>query len=207
MRSPIGRGGSEKQHPRMLLTAILLVVSVFGPVQVALADGAVQKIITASDRQKLEKYGETRRKALDESRKGAPADIAVLDGVLARPLISFQGFDMTGRWQCRTIKVGGLGDLVVYDWFRCLVTDDGSGWRLEKTSGSQRTAGRFYDDDERRLIYLGSLFIAGDPVTPYGSGPQTDQVGYAFRTGARAWRIEMPAPYYESTLDILEFRK
>ncbi len=191
----------------MLLRALLIVLSVLGPACVALADGAVQRIITASDRQKLQQYGQTRQKALGESRKGAAADIAVLDEVLARPIVSFKGFDMTGQWQCRTIKVGGIGDLVIYDWFRCRVTDDGSGWRLEKTSGSQRTAGRFYDDDDRRLIYLGSLFIAGDPMKPYGSGPETDQVGYAFRTGPRAWRIEMPAPYYESTLDILEFRK
>lgn len=191
----------------MLFRAILVALAVMVPVGFATADGAVQKIITASDRQKLEKYGETRKKAIDESRKGAVADIAALDGELAKSIISFKGFDMTGKWQCRTIKVGGIGDLVVYDWFKCRVTDDGSGWRLEKTSGSQRTAGRFYDDDDKRLIYLGSLFIAGDPVKPYGSGPETDQVGYAFRTGPKAWRIEMPAPYYESTLDILEFRR
>jgi hypothetical protein len=78
---------------------------------------------------------------------------------------------------------------------------------LEKLTGSQRTKGRFYDDDARRAIYLGSFFVEGDPVQPYGSGPKTDQVGYAFRTGVDAWRIEFPAPYYESTLDILEFRR
>jgi hypothetical protein len=44
-------------------------------------------------------------------------------------------------------------------------------------------------------------------VKPYGSGPESDQVGYAFRTGANAWRIEFPAPYYDSMLDILEFRR
>ena len=100
------------------------------------------------------------------------------------PLRSFAGLDLTGNWQCRTIKLGGIGDLVIYDWFKCRVTDDGSGWRLEKLTGSQRMAGRFYDDGDKRMIYLGSFFIAGDPIKPYGSGPETDQVGYAFRTGA-----------------------
>ena len=37
---------------------------------------------------------------------------------------------------------------------------------------------------------------------PYGSGPDTDQFGYAFRTGAKEFRIELPAPRYESKLDI-----
>jgi hypothetical protein len=114
---------------------------------------------------------------------------------------------MTGNWQCRTIKAGGLGALVIYDWFKCKVTDDGSGWRLQKISGSQRTTGAFYDENDKRLIYLGSFFVDGDPVKPYGSGPESDQVGYAFRTGPAEWRIEFPAPYYESKLDILEFRR
>ena len=192
----------------MLLRVILVVaLSVMGSAAPARAEGVVQNLITPSDAQKLAKYGETRKKAIEESRTGAPAEIAILDALLAGPILSFGDVDMMGKWQCRTIKVGGIGDLVIYDWFRCRVTDDGSGWRLEKTSGSQRTAGTFYTDDDRRLIYLGSLFIAGDPITPYGSGPKTDQVGYAFRIGPAAWRIEMPAPYYESTLDILEFRR
>jgi hypothetical protein len=176
----------------------------------AFADGEVQKLMTSSDKARLDNYGETRRKALDEARSGdaSAADLKTLDAVLARPIVAFSDRDLTGNWQCRSIKVGGhFGVLVVYDWFRCKVSDDGAGWVLEKLSGSQRTRGRFYDDNAKRAIYLGSYFVEGDPIKPYGSGPKTDQVGYAFRTGARAWRIEFPAPYYESTLDILEFRR
>jgi hypothetical protein len=114
---------------------------------------------------------------------------------------------MTGNWQCRTIKAGGLGPLVVYGWFKCKVSDDGSGWMLEKISGSQRTKGRFYTDGDSRLIYLGSGFVSGEKPKAYGRGPDTDQVGYAFRSGQAEWRIEFPAPRYESKLDIIEFRR
>ncbi|TIY07239.1 MAG: DUF4893 domain-containing protein, partial [Mesorhizobium sp.] len=31
--------------------------------------------------------------------------------------------------------------------------------------------------------------------------------GYAFRNSVNEWRIEFPAPYYESKLDILEFKR
>lgn len=186
------------------LTTLLLAMSVS---TAALADGAVQKLITAADKTRLENYGETRKAALAEAQKGLPEDLAQLDAVLAKPFEPFAGFDMTGNWRCRTIKVGGLSELIIYDWFKCKVTDDGSGWRLEKTTGSQRTKGAFYDDNEKRLIYLGSFFVSGDRVKPYGSGPESDQVGYAFRTGPAEWRIEFPAPYYESKLDILEFRR
>lgn len=173
----------------------------------AFSTGEIESLITAADRARLEAYDATRAEALAEARRGQPADVATLDAVLARPTRSFAGFDMTGTWQCRTIKVGGLAELVVYGWFRCRVTDDGSGWRLEKASGSQRTVGRFFDAANDRLTYLGSFFVKGDQPKPYGSGPNTDQVGYAFRTGDKAWRIEFPAPAFESKLDILEFRR
>ena len=190
--------------------SLLLVLPVLLASGNAFADGEVQKLMTPADKARLGSYGETRRKALETARSGDAdaADLKVLDAVLSRPIVAFSDKDLTGNWQCRSIKVGGhFGVLVIYDWFRCRVSDDGSGWALEKLTGSQRTKGRFYDDSARRAIYLGSFFVEGDPVKPYGSGPKTDQVGYAFRTGDRAWRIEFPAPYYESALDILEFRR
>lgn len=52
-----------------------------------------------------------------------------------------------------------------------------------------------------------ALLFAGDAPAPYGAGPRSDQVGYAFRGGKSAWRIELPSPFYESKLDILEFRR
>lgn len=173
----------------------------------ALADGAVQKLITAADKTRLAKYDETRKAALAEAKAGQSGEVKELDALLARPQVAFSDKDLTGNWQCRTIKAGGLGPLVIYGWFKCRVTDDGSGWMLEKTTGSQRTKGRFYDDGEKRSIYLGSGFVAGEKVQRYGAGPKTDQVGYAFRTGPNAWRIEFPAPYYESKLDIIEFKR
>jgi hypothetical protein len=189
---------------RLLLVAVGLLC--YGALP-AFADGEVQKLITAADKARLDKYDVTRKAAISEARRGAPADVRQLDALLAKPLLRFSDGDLTGIWKCRTIKAGGLSPLVVYGWFKCKVSDDGSGWRLEKTSGSQRTKGRFYDDGEKRAIYLGSGYVNTDPAKPYGSGPQTDQVGYAFRSSASEWRIEFPAPYYESKLDIIEFKR
>ncbi|RWO55198.1 DUF4893 domain-containing protein [Mesorhizobium sp.] len=173
----------------------------------ALAEGEVQKLITPADKVRLDKYAETRKAALDEARAGDDAEVKQLDALLAKPLVAFSDKDLAGNWQCRTIKAGGLSPLVIYGWFKCKVSDDGSGWMLEKRTGSQRTKGRFFDDGEKRAIYLGSFFVNNDPAKPYGSGPQSDQVGYAFRNSANEWRIEFPAPYHESKLDILELRR
>jgi hypothetical protein len=190
--------------PRRTLLALLLFIL---PGTLALAEGEVDRIMTAADKTRLTAYAETRKAALLEAKAGAPEEVARLDALVAKPEMPFSGIDMLGVWQCRTIKVGGLLPLIYYDWFKCRITEDTAGWLLEKTSGSQRTTGRFYDESERRLIYLGSFFIAGDKPKPYGSGPETDQVGYAYRTGEQEWRIELPKPYYESKLDILEFRR
>jgi hypothetical protein len=177
------------------------------PAAPTLADGVVDKLMTAADKTRLEEYDATKKAALAEGKAGDPADVAKLDALLSQPSLSFSGYDLTGDWQCRTIKAGGPVALVIYGWFKCRVSDDGSGWMLEKTTGSQRTRGRFYDDGDTRLIYLGSFFVSGEPPKPYGKGAESDQVGYAFRTGPAAWRIELPAPHSESRFDILEFKR
>ena len=192
----------------MVLCRMLLALSVVLPASQAFATGEIESLITAADRARLEKYEETRAQAIDDARKGGSAeDIATLDAVLAKEPVAFTDFDMTGDWRCRTIKAGGSLPLVVYGWFKCRVTDDGSGWMLEKTTGSQRTKGRFFTESDTRLTYLGSFYVNDDAAKPYGSGPESDQAGYAFRTGEEEWRIEFPEPYYESKLDILEVRR
>lgn len=174
----------------------------------AFADGAIDKIITAADRERLANYEATRAAALKEAKAGGDAaEFAGLQAQLDKPVVAFNDIDLTGEWQCRTTKTGGLSPLVVYSWFRCRVTDDGSGWMLEKLSGSQRTTGRFYTESDKRLTYLGAGSYNNDPAPKYGAGPQSDQVGYAFATAPNAWRIEFPAPAYESKLDILELRR
>lgn len=173
----------------------------------AFADGVVQKLITPADQKKLDSYGETRKSAIAAAQAGEPAEVKDLNAVLARPLVAFSDKDLTGSWKCRTFKLDTGLPLIVYPWFRCKVTDDGSGWMLKKTSGSQRTMGRLYDDGEKRAIYLGELSVNDDPVQAYGSDPKNDQVGYAFRTGEDGWRIEFPEPYYESRMDILELKR
>ncbi len=143
----------------------------------ASADGVVDKLMTQADKARLKQYEATRKTALQEAKAGGNGkDVATLESLLAKPNLDFSGFDLTGAWQCRTIKAGGPAPLVVYD-------------------------------GAKRLIYLGSFFVAGDPVMPYGKGPQTDQVGYAFRSGRTEWRLELPAPYYESKLDIIELKR
>lgn len=174
----------------------------------ALATGEIESLVTQADRERLANYETTRAQALKEAHdRPADGDTATLDKVVSAPHLSWSNFDTTGDWQCRTIKTGGLSQLIVYGWFKCRVTDDGSGWTLTKLTGSQKTKGRFFTDSDTRVTYLGSFAVNDDPFPKYGAGPETDQAGYAFRMSDTSWRIEFPAPYYESKMDILEFRR
>ena len=191
----------------MTLKSALTFMLLACTIDVAAADGVMDKIITPADRDRLAKFDAVRVDALAEAKAGDPQDYAALSATLVKPQLSFSDFDMTGDWQCRMTKLGGLSELVVYSWFKCRVTDDGSGWMLEKLSGSQKTKGQFYTVSDARLAYLGSGYVNDEAAPKYGVGPNSDQVGYAIRTGPAEWRIEFPAPAYESKLDVLEFRR
>jgi len=173
------------------------------------ADGEIDKLMTAADKQRLAGFDKTRIEAIAEAKKGgAPEDIATLDAILAgKNLTLSEGFDFTGNWHCRTVKLGGTLPLTVYGWFKCRVTDDGSGWKLEKLTGSQRTSGAFYTDSDTRLIYIGASHYSDEKPKRYGSDPDRDQVAYVLRPDEKRVRLEFPSPKYESKLDIIELQR
>jgi len=171
----------------------------------ALADGALVKLLTPFDKQRLDGLDAALAGALAEARAGgSKQDVAVLDQALAgTPLPLAQGFDATGSWKCRTIKAGGSLPLVVYPWFRCRISDDGAGWMLEKLTGSQRTKGMLYTLSDTRLAYLGAGYVVGEKPRKYGEDPKENQVAAVERRGKEKLVFLFPAPQYESKFDVL----
>lgn len=192
-----------------LARGAILVLALLNLALGAKADGEIDKIMTAADKARLASFDAIRAEALAQAKKGGSAeDLATLDAVLAGNDLAFsEGFDLTGDWQCRTVKLGGNLPLTVYGWFKCRVSDDGSGWKLEKLTGSQRTAGAFYTDSDTRLTYLGTLYYSNEKPKKYGSDADRDQVAYAVRPDEKRVRLEFPSPKYESKLDIIELKR
>lgn len=188
---------------------VILVLAIGAAGAPVLADGALPKNMTARDKQRLTAFAETRQSALGEARAGgSKEDLAVLDSVLAGQNLTFgDGFDMTGEWRCRTLKLGRSVPLAVYGWFKCRVTDDGSGWRLEKINGSQRTSGQFFNQSDMSLVYLGALHMGTETPFAYGKNADRDQVAIAVRAGKDRVRLEFPAPVFDSKFDILELER
>jgi hypothetical protein len=187
---------------KTILPALLLALATS---TAALADGALDKRLTAFDKDRLARFDATVKAALAEARAGGAAgDLKLLDEALAgTPLPFAEGFDPAGIWRCRTIKVGGGLPLTVYGWFKCRISDDGAGWMLEKLTGSQRTKGMFYTLSASRLAYAGAGYVADQKPRSYGEDAQSNQVAIAERRAENRIILMFPAPQYESKLDVL----
>jgi hypothetical protein len=187
---------------RRIILALLLALAMPSLVH---ADGEMDKRLTPSDKQRLAGFDATLQEALAEAKAGgAPEDVKLLDAALSgTPLPLAEGYDPAGDWRCRTIKAGGGLPLVVYGWFKCRISDDGAGWKLEKLTGSQRTTGRFYTISATRLAYLGAGHYADEKPRPYGEDAGRDQVAFVERRAADRIILMFPAPQFESKLDVL----
>lgn len=185
----------------IVFTALFLVIGAAA----AVADGVLDTKISVADKKRLAAFDVSMAEALAEARAGgAAADKAVLEDVLdGKPLPLAEGFDATGSWRCRNLKVGGTLPLTLYPWFKCRISDDGAGWMLEKLNGSQRTRGFFYTLSGDRLAFLGAGFVAGETPRMYGDDAMQDQVAYAERRAPNRIILMFPAPHFESKLDIL----
>jgi Domain of unknown function (DUF4893) len=188
-----------RKVPALLFSILLLIVP-------ARADGVLDKVISPFDKARLENFQKTEAEALSEALRGDPAEVEILTAALSgKPLPMDGDFDATGRWRCRVIKAGGDPSLplVVYGWFKCRISDDGSGWFVEKISGSQRLTGRLYTKSATELVFLGAGHVNDDPPRKYGEDAEQDQVALVTRRGKDRLVFEFPAPKFESKLDVM----
>ena len=74
-----------------------------------------------------------------------------------------------------------------------------------KMDGSQRPVGMLLRGDDSRMIFLGTMML-GDETSAleYGRDAERDMAGAMERVGPRRWRLVIPWPRWESTLDVIE---
>ncbi len=187
------------------MRALVMAVLLISMSPLLRADGELPSLLTPADKTRLDGLNATRGEALAAARAGGDAaDVAVLDAALAGDPLPFdERFDPTGEWRCRVIKTGGTVPLVAYGWFRCRISDDGAGWVLQKLSGSQRTQGRFYTQDDARLVYVGTGYMTGEAPGNDGKDAARDQVAIATRRAEKRLVLEFPRPAVESVLDVM----
>lgn len=168
---------------------------------------------SAFDVNRIAKLDEARAKGLTEAEAGS--DMATIHAVLDPAPQNASERELTGRWRCRTIKLGGLTPDVVYGWYACRISQRDGGLYFEKLTGSQRLSGALYARDEGGYVLLAATNVKGEPQHRYsGNHPSVgaaatpdDAVGVLTAIGPGRARIEFPYPMQESTFDVIELKR
>jgi hypothetical protein len=167
-------------------------------------------VATDADEQRIARLGLAWQEALREARRTSPRDVDA-EGALLRPRSALPRPAPTpGSYNCRLIKLGqATGKGPAFERFKpffCYVEVEGDLLTIVKQTGSQRPAGRLWEDDRPdRLIFLGSLGL-GDEQQPlaYGEDPKRDMAGALERFAPFKWRLVIPWPQSSSKLDVFE---
>ena len=179
-------------------------------VQPPLKSNAWKGLATQADQDRLARIDSAWQQALTEAGKSLGGEIRK-EGVLLKPRAALPRPAPTpGSYNCRLIKLGQFAPKTrAFESFKpffCYVEVEGDLLTIVKQTGSQRPAGRLWEDDNAdRLIFLGSLAL-GDEQQPlaYGDDPKRDMAGVLERIGPFRWRLVIPWPQSSSKLDVFE---
>ena len=167
-------------------------------------------VATDADEERISRLGLAWQEALQEARRTSAREIDA-EGALLRPRAGLPRPAPTpGSYYCRLIKLGRVaGRGPAFERFKpffCYVEVEGDLLTIVKQTGSQRPAGRLWEDDRPdRLIFLGSLAL-GNEEQPraYGEDDKRDMAGVLERIAPFKWRLVIPWPQSNSKLDVFE---
>src|SRR5688572_19900286 len=168
------------------------------------------QIATAADESRLARIGLAWQSALADARRAFAGEIR-REGALLEPRAALPRPAPTpGSYNCRLIKLGKATARAAafekFNPFFCYVQVEDDLLTIVKQTGTQRPAGRLWEDDKPdRLIFLGSLAL-GDEQQPlaYGDDPKRDMAGVFERIAPFRWRLVIPWPQSTSKLDVFE---
>jgi Domain of unknown function (DUF4893) len=168
-----------------------------------------RRIATPDDARRLRGW---RDAFVDGLRQAAASDAQAIarEGALLDPDAALDDVRIaTGRYRCRTIKLGsrtGTGlAFVAYPPFECRIATERTMLSFAKLTGSQRPVGVMLPGNERRLIFLGTMMLGDETrAIVYGRDSERDVAGAVERIGPRRWRMIVPYPRFESTVDVIE---
>ncbi|MCW3798148.1 DUF4893 domain-containing protein [Sphingomonas sp. BN140010] len=172
---------------------------------------AWRRLANQADADRIKRLGAAWDQALAEARSagarrdiGAEGDLLRPDAGLARPSPT------PGSYQCRMVRLGRTTArgraFEKFKPFFCYVEVEDDLLTIVKQTGSQRPAGRLWEDDNAsRLVFLGSLALGNeDQPKAYGEDPARDMAGVLERIGPFRWRLVIPWPRADAKLDVIE---
>lgn len=177
-----------------------------GPVANA---AAWQTVATDRDRQRLRNWRRSFSEGLRQARAAGHAEAIAREGALLQPDAALGGTISNGDYRCRVIKLGagaaGSLPFIGYPSFACRIAQSGRLQAFTKLSGSQRQVGYIFPHDQLRQVFLGTLVFGDEQrAIPYGADEDRDLAGFVERVGPRQYRLLLPAPRFESLIDVIE---
>jgi hypothetical protein len=171
---------------------------------------AWRAVATQADEDRVSRLDSAWQQALTEAGKSFSTEIRK-EGELLKPKAALPRPAPTpGSYNCRLIKLGAATPKTrAFESFKpffCYVEVEGDLLTIVKQTGSQRPAGRLWEDDNPdRLVFLGSLALGSeDQPLAYGDDPKRDMAGVLERIGPFRWRLVIPWPQSTSKLDVFE---
>jgi hypothetical protein len=175
-----------------------------------LKSDAWKAVATDADEDRIARLGLAWQEALAEAKKTNPGDVAREDKLLLPRAALPRPAPTPGSYNCRMIALGKATPkgkaFESFKPFFCYVQVEDDQLTIVKQTGSQRPAGRVWDDDDpNRMIFLGSLAL-GDEEAPmaYGDSPRRNMAGVLERIAPFKWRLVIPWPQSNSKLNVFE---
>lgn len=188
--------------------------AVAAPVEVVRPSTKADRWLTvadAADADRLRRLSSAWSEGLREARAGRFAGALREEGelvqggaALARPAPT------PGSYYCRMVRLGKTGrrgpSFERFKPFFCYVEVEADLLTIVKQTGSERPAGRLWEDDQaNRLIFLGTLALGSEEAPKaYGADRSRDMAGVLERIGAMRWRLAIPYPRSGAKLELFE---
>lgn len=169
-----------------------------------------REIATPADRERISRWRDGWTSALAKAERAGFAPRIAAQGMLMAPDAALAGpAPPPGDYHCTVTKLGAQGagglDYVAYPPFTCRISLEKDLLSFTKVDGSQRPVGLLFPGDEARMIFLGTMMLGDEKrALEYGRDPDRDMAGAFERVGPRRWRLVLPWPRWESTLDVIE---
>jgi len=170
-----------------------------------------QDIASSEDANRIRRIGTAWSTGLQEARRaGFDDDIKAEGKLLNANAAQAKPAPTPGSYSCRVIRLGrenGRGPAFQkFKPFFCYVGVEGELFTIVKQTGTQRPAGRLWEDDNPvRLIFLGTVAIGNEEeARAYGEDPRRDTAGIFERIAPFKWRLLIPFPQSGARLDVFE---
>lgn len=170
-----------------------------------------QEVARSEDSNRIRRTGIAWSTGLEEARRAGSGDEIKAEGKLLNANASqAKPAPTPGSYSCRMIRLGREKPrgpaFQKFKPFFCYVGVEGELFTIVKQTGSQRPAGRLWEDDNpTRLIFLGTLALGNEEeARAYGEDPARDMAGVFERIAPFKWRLVIPFPQSGARLDVFE---